>query len=207
MLDKKNNKKKIMNDKNKMKLKKKPTKKKLVNKQKFWKNWFKDFKEYWNEDFCEFFWNEFQKKVTRNILITIVVALICAVGISTTVSKRLILKSQLQNKEIVSINLNKILNDFSINLAKTDKKDGEFDLEIKYFATLLEYHLKEIAESRNIIIIPSKVAIAGVKDWTDTFKLYIDLKSQYIQFLKKENLLEQEYKILKEHMKGEENVR
>ena len=119
----------------------------------------------------------------------------------------MILKSQLQNKEIVSINLNKILNDFSINLAKTDKKDGEFDLEIKYFATLLEYHLKEIAESRNIIIIPSKVAIAGVKDWTDTFKLYIDLKSQYIQFLKKENLLEQEYKILKEHMKGEENVR
>jgi len=115
--------------------------------------------------------NNTQKELFKSIAIILITVLI-----STTVSKRLITKNQLKNKQIVSVNLTGILKDFTINLAKTDKKDQELINSIKDFSSSLEKLLKEVAETNNLIIIPSQASIAGTKDITKDIKVYLNDK-------------------------------
>jgi len=113
---------------------------------------------------------------TQKELLKVVTIILITVLISTAISKRLISKNQLKNKEIVSINLTGILKDFTISMAKTDKKDQELINSIKDFSNSLETLLKEIAETNNLIIIPSQASIAGTKDITKSIEVYLNDK-------------------------------
>jgi len=116
--------------------------------------------------------NNFQKELLKDLLIILI-----AVLLSVNISKRFIVKSSYKSKQIVSINLTQILKDFTIKLAQSQKQDEEIIIEIQNFTQDIDKLLKDVAETNNLVIIPSQASIAGTKDITNEIKNFLNLKS------------------------------
>jgi hypothetical protein len=74
---------------------------------------------------------------------------------------------QPESKQMVSVDIIKIINEFSVEEAHRNISDDIRKKHVKDFGQKLEMTMKTLAGTQHLIILPAEAVFAGCKDYTD----------------------------------------